>query len=161
GVDGGVQVWDAGTGQLLKAYPHFPQDVAVGLFDPEKAEVLITGRRGNALRSERRPRPLTEAPVATAGARESLRFVGKTEGAISLTYSPNGLLLATGHDNPGAALRLWNTTTGKGVWEFPGQPSACASVAFSEDGKQARGTWDGQSSQAWDVRSHRLGEGLS
>src|SRR5262249_35204409 len=106
-----------------------------------------------------RSAPEPEPP--TVARREPLRFVGKTEGAISLAFSPDGRLLATGHDNPGAAVRLWDPATGKGVWEFPGQPSACASVTFSADGKQVRGSWGPKASQAWDVQSHRLGEGLS
>lgn len=52
----------------------------------------------------------------------------------TMAFSPDGLLLATGHDDGG--VRLWNTDTHELVAEMPLHPMPVSALAFSRDGRR-------------------------
>jgi len=61
------------------------------------------------------------------------------DGILCLALSPNGKMAASVGGslqyNPRQAIRLWDTATGKQIWELLGHPSVPALVAFSPDGQ--------------------------
>jgi WD40 repeat protein len=70
---------------------------------------------------------------------------------VSLTFSEDGKLLATGGE--GGALRLWDAATGAERYRFVGHASAVHSVGFSPDGKLLAAASDDAPLFVWDVES--------
>ncbi|MDE0636983.1 MAG: hypothetical protein OXI43_14190, partial [Candidatus Poribacteria bacterium] len=64
---------------------------------------------------------------------EELVYTGHTEYAISITFSPDGKMLASG--NGDSTLRLWDVATGEEKRTLRGHTGNAFSVAFSPDGK--------------------------
>src|SRR5262249_45404754 len=125
-----VFVLEAASGREVTWFPQGGQEVAVGVFLADSREIQCVGRHGDRLRADRRPRPEIPEPPTVAEEREPLRFEGQTKRANCVAFSPDGRLLATGHDEP-PAVRLWDTTTGKVVHEFSGLTTRADRVAFS------------------------------
>jgi hypothetical protein len=68
-------------------------------------------------------------PLPT-GAVVRLGTAAHLQGVIVVAYSPDGKRLATG--GPGETVRVWDTATGKSLFQFKAKPSA---LAFSPDGE--------------------------
>ena len=73
------------------------------------------------------------------------RFVGHSDAVLSVTFSPNSALVATGsgrlHDETADpskvnnSVKLWDVATGKEVGQLLGHASAVESTSFSPDGR--------------------------
>ena len=85
---------------------------------------------------------------------------GHTDDVISVSFSPNGMLLATGSGDHTA--RIWDVATGRCAHILKGHTGHVSSVCFSPNGKLlATGSYD-KTARIWDVatgRSVRVFEG--
>ncbi len=74
---------------------------------------------------------------------------GTAAGGGSVVISPDGHLIATGHEDKTA--RLWEANSGKAVRILRGHDAGVTSIAFSPDGKRLlTGSLD-QTARLWDV----------
>jgi WD40 repeat protein/serine/threonine protein kinase len=74
---------------------------------------------------------------------------GHTGGVLSVAFSPNGQLLATGGEDGTA--KVWDARTGQELFTFKGR-AAVNSVAFSPDGQRLSAA-SGGTAQIWDART--------
>jgi WD40 repeat protein len=110
-----VRLWDAGTGELLRA---FPRGRGAVTFSPD-GKLLATAGEDNAV-------SLWDA--ATGELKRSLK--GNPAGLVA--FSPDGQTLA-GVEGPAGPLVLWDARSGERRGEVGGGPVSQA--AFSPDGK--------------------------
>ncbi len=131
---GGVPVWDAATGRLLRQLP-VPSACTV-VFSPDGSRLASAGPDGGAV-----------FDVGTG--HEVFPLLGQ-HSMIGIDWSRSGALLATGGLDGTA--RVWDATTGEQRLVLAGTAGLVANVAFSPDGTRLlTGGGDG-SARVWDVR---------
>jgi uncharacterized protein YjiK len=86
-----------------------------------------------------RPAPVPERLVGT--------FSGHTRGVVSVTFSPDGSLLATASIDK--TVRLWQAMTGTHIRTLTGHTDAVRGVAFSPDGTLLATTSDDKTGRLW------------
>jgi len=69
----------------------------------------------------------------------------------AVALSPDGLLIASGHDD--GVIRLWDTQTAKEIRVCAGHQGSVLSVAFSPDGKTLASGSDDNSVRLWDTQT--------
>ena len=70
---------------------------------------------------------------------------------LSVTFSPDGKILATGDDN--AEIRLWRASDGEQLLLCKGHTSRVWSVAFSPDSQILASGSEDQTIKLWDVKT--------
>ncbi len=96
-------------------------------------------------------------PTAPAGPAVAMRFVRAgaarfarpATGAITLAFSPDGVLLAG--KGPGNAVVVWDADTGKELTRFVGHQGPVTALAFTPDGKALASGSDDTTILLWDV----------
>ena len=84
---------------------------------------------------------------------EGALFTGHTDEVISVSFSPDGSMLASGSLDK--TVRLWEVSTGIHLRTFRGHSRFVLNVAFSPDGVTlASGSWDG-TIRLWEVATGR------
>jgi WD40 repeat protein len=73
-----------------------------------------------------------------------------TDTVVSVAFSPDGKLLASGGIDK--VVRLWDVTTGKTIATLKGHIDTISSVVFSPDGKTLASTGTDRTILLWDVR---------
>ncbi len=73
----------------------------------------------------------------------------------SLAFSPDGALLATGHERPTKVVRLWNTATWQVQTDLIGSTATIDAIAFSPDGRHLAAC-AGTALLVWDVPTGNL-----
>lgn len=74
--------------------------------------------------------------------------------AVSVAFSPNGQILASG--GPGSIISLWDLRARKELRTFSGQCfDVVSSVAFSPDGKTLASGYESGTVRLWDIASGR------
>jgi WD40 repeat protein/tRNA A-37 threonylcarbamoyl transferase component Bud32 len=135
-----VRLWNAQTGKLLRTLKESTGPVALS----PNGELLATHVEYSDLQ------------VWDVRTGKLLRTL---KGAVSVAFSPNGKLLATGE---GTYIQVWDVRTGKLLRTLKGDAyGPRKSVAFSPDGKMlaaALEVWEGQygTGELWDVRTGKL-----
>ncbi|WP_437573493.1 pentapeptide repeat-containing protein [Sorangium sp. So ce887] len=137
--DGSVRLWDAVTGQAIRAmHGHLGAAMSVA-FSPDGL-LLASGSSDNTVR----------VWEVTTG-RALRTFEGHTHGVRSVAWSPDGLLLASGSSDK--TVRLWEAGTGRLVRAFKGHTLGVRSVAFSPDGQTLASGSSDKTVRLWRVRS--------
>jgi RNA polymerase sigma factor (sigma-70 family) len=146
-----VELWDARKGELKKTIEmDYGRIIPKFAFSPDGKvlAVLYAGDKGRDATKDDLNGGVRLFDLATGEVIRSVR--GHKHMAVSLAFSPDGKLLATGgsqHDND---VRLWEVATGKEVRTLDAGAIVPA-LAFSPDGKAlASGQGDGRV-VLWDV----------
>jgi WD40 repeat protein len=136
--DGGVRRWTpAGAERLLKSQS---SPLAMALHAPSAA--LAVGYHDGDL----------EILDAATGERRAGPWVHKSR-ILSVAISPDGKLVATGHDDPDWVIRVREVATGRLVRELVGHIRKVSSLAFSPDNALLlSASWD-MTARFWDVKS--------
>ncbi|WP_367275326.1 AAA family ATPase [Microcoleus sp. CAWBG58] len=100
-----------------------------------------------------KPKPpmgiVTALRQAVYGVRERNRLVGHSYGIWSVSFSPDGKILASGgHDS---TIKLWDVSTGKELTTLTGHKYPVYSVSFSPDGKTLASGSVAHTIKLWDV----------
>ena len=132
-----LKLWDAATGQLLRAFEGHAGRVNSVAFFPDGLHVLS----GSSDKS------LILWDVATG--RRVRTFRGHTEGIEAVAVSPDGLTGVSGSVDD--TLNVWDLASGQPIRTFKAQSEGVRSVAFSPDGKWVLSGSDNGTLKLWDV----------
>ncbi|WP_437284240.1 pentapeptide repeat-containing protein [Sorangium sp. So ce406] len=137
--DGSVRIWDAVTGQAIRAmHGHLGAAMSVA-FSPDGL-LLASGSSDRTVR-------LWEVRTGRA-----LRtFEGHTHGVRSVAWSPDGQALASGSSDK--TVRVWEVGTGRALRTFKGHTLGVRSVAWSPDGQALASGSSDKTVRLWRVRS--------
>lgn len=143
-----VKVWDLAAGRLT-AEIYYPELWAIAVaFSRDGTLLAIGGGLTNDvfLFDTETWRQVAEYPGI--GASSSL------DEPFSISFSPDGRLLASGSGSSDRAIGLWDVTTHTRVATLEGHTYPVASTSFSPDGSiLASGSWD-RTIKLWDVATH-------
>jgi RNA polymerase sigma factor (sigma-70 family) len=145
------ELWDARKGQLKKTFKmDYGRIVPRITFSPDgkSLAVLYAGETDRNTKVGGLQGGVRLFDLATGKAIRTIR--GHMDMAVSMTFSPDGRLLATGGSQNDNDVRLWDVATGKEVRRIETGTGVHA-VAFSPDGK-ALASGQGESRVVlWDV----------
>jgi len=150
--EGSVQIWNLGSGALVKSYP--VSAVAFSADGLSMARVEISPQLRVVI-----------ADLSSGQPKQTIR--PRNPGAVS--FSPDGKAIAI-IDTSNSDLKLWSVATGSEIKTIPGDKAigstALIAAAFSPDGKAiAAAPYSGYSIKSWDVTAARelhtfYGQGL-
>ena len=138
----GLKLWDVVTRRETD-FPNLPDEIdswTVGSvafsFDDSK---IALGLGGSGILYE----------IATG---REIAFLGHVSGVLSVAFSPDSKMLASGGFDD--AIKLWNVDTGQNIATLKGHGGFVSSVAFSPDSKMlAAGLWN-HTIKLWNVVTH-------
>ncbi|MHC4627020.1 MAG: protein kinase domain-containing protein [Planctomycetota bacterium] len=78
-----------------------------------------------------------------------------SEGIISVAWSPNGSVIASGSGWIGGPIRLWNADSGELLGKLQGHTSWISDMVFSKDGLRLYSSSGDQTIRIWDVGRQR------
>jgi WD40 repeat protein len=158
GATPGLKLWNAKTGDLVRAFKDFGVNSAV--FSPDGRKIL-TGESPSTYIDTGKLSPSLILWDAVTGDR-LMTFTGHTEWVNSVAFSPHGEYVASGSGNDAlgpskdSTVRIWDAATGKLLKTLPGHSGPVTSIAFSPDGTRiVSGSADKQL-KLWDVKSGQL-----
>jgi WD40 repeat protein len=130
-MDGRVFLWDVGSGQPVSEFSVDAHRLGWTTFSPDGETVAVASCAARDVVGECRQGDILLYDVATGEIVQ--RFVGHTERANGLAFSPDGTVLASAGVD--ATIRLWDVGTGQPIGEPISRPGCVNTVAFSPDGK--------------------------
>jgi WD40 repeat protein len=134
GRPGGIDVWDAGSGSLMRT---LPAGDAVGC--------LALSADGSLAAHAERGGVVHLAEVETGAARPGLAVGMKA--VASVAFSPDGQALAVAGDGPG--VKLWDVPTGQERAALPGGRGGACFVGFAADGGLLVVVGVGEAARLW------------
>jgi eukaryotic-like serine/threonine-protein kinase len=145
---GVLRIWDARTGQLLRAIPAHGQDrISAVAFHPD-GRWLATASFDRTVK------------VWDATTGEPLKTLTGHTGLISgLAFSRDGRRLASigGEDK---TIKIWDPLTGREILNLRGHTDMCTCVAFSRDGQRLVSASSDRTIRVWDASPLTGNEGL-
>jgi WD40 repeat protein len=147
---GGVRLWDAKTGRLLRALGDRKEQIAAVAVSPDSRWVAAAGGGRDGFGVVR----LWDARNGS----EVWRQKGHKTAALAVAFSPDGRSLASGGAD--GTVRLRDARTGEVRRSLEGHAGAVTAVAFSADGKTLASGGAGPSVRLWDPRTGRPGRTL-
>ncbi|HEY7424322.1 MAG TPA: sigma-70 family RNA polymerase sigma factor, partial [Gemmataceae bacterium] len=162
GEDKVVRLWNVSSGKLLHKLEH-PWGVFAVSFAPD-GKTLASGGSDQSISSweqlfapEGYPSAVRLWDVATGKLLHTLE--GHQQAIDSLSFSPNGKVLASGSRD--RTIRLWNTSTAKELRTLKCHQQVTFSLSFAADGKVLASVGMGPAVHLWDVTTgaelHRPG----
>ena len=142
-----ASVLDVNTGELLKTFTHEGVGLSVA-FSPD-GQTLASGGGGiienNSISFDRGYLTLWDANTGEL----KRTLTGHTNAVRSITFSPDGQVLASGSFDE--TIRLWDANIGEPLKTLTGHKGDVLSVAFSPDGQTlaSGGGWLGGSIRLW------------
>jgi WD40 repeat protein/DNA-binding SARP family transcriptional activator len=136
--DGGVTVWDATSGDRLETFP-WRSDLTG--FVPDDQRVLVS----------------TDPPVIQVDDTGEMRATYPTPEANTVVYSPDGSVLASGHQD--GRVLLWDAETGVQIATLNPASDRLPGVnnlAFSPDGSLLVSASSDGTAKVWDLRTDRV-----
>ena len=153
---GVVRIWEVATGKLLATLTG-PRRPVRGLAMASSGRLVAVAEDGAfmwELNKNASPAVEVEKPRPAPVVRGQLRRLeGQVASARSLGFSPDGRLLAVGHET--GSLRLWDVKAGKELHSFERLGGRVTSVAFSADGARVSANANIQGVRTWEVESKR------
>jgi RNA polymerase sigma factor (sigma-70 family) len=138
--DGGsstVRLWDVASGRLLRELKGHTGGVTAVAFAPDGRTLVSASHDATicfwdpATAKQAGKIQVSDGTVQTI---DRMRHNGiNNGGVVTVVYSPDGRLLASGSYD--GTVRLWDAGTGKELHALPGHGREVTSVAFSPDGK--------------------------
>jgi hypothetical protein len=77
------------------------------------------------------------------------------EQIMSVAWSPDGSIIASGSGFLGGPIRLWEATSGKGLEPLEGHTSRISELIFSKDGQRLYSASGDQTIRIWDIGQHQ------
>jgi len=144
--ESGVCVWDLKSRQTVRRFLDFRSDGHGGpiCFSPE-GDRLAVGDYSGRIRI-----------LDWAGNRLLVDIPAHHQQIMSLAYSPDGKLLASGSGYSADDIRLWNPATGQPAGSLAGHTSWIPVLQFSGDGRRLLSGSADQTIGIWDVPARRL-----
>ncbi len=133
--DQSVRLWDVRTGECLRTFQGYSNQVYAVAFSP----------RGDTLASGGHDQSVRLWDVRTG---ECLRIQGHSNKVYAVAFSPSGTLISGSGDR---TIRLWHTITGECLRTFQGHQAAIWSVAFSPDGQTFVSGSEDQTVRLWNI----------
>ena len=133
---GEVILWDVATGAPSRI--ESGGDIVNVSFSPDGRTIAYSARGGPMVKL----RDVSSRTVATTQGRYDFGFT-------SLSFSPDGALIATGHEN--GTVMLWDVATRTLAATLAGHSGEVYTIAFSPDGSTLASGASDQTAKLWDV----------
>jgi WD40 repeat protein len=138
--DGVLTLWDAATGQELRAWKgHEPVRLCKIAFSPDGRR-LAAPWHGKSIKV-----------WDTGDGREVFTLEGHTEAVTGIALSPDGRRLATASDD--STLKVWDAESGRELLALRGHTGPVRGLAFSPDGRRLASAGEDGTVKLWDTTS--------
>ena len=155
GADNCVRIWAVETGQLLVTLPTHDRWVEALAFHPHGDLLATANHRAIALWDIAELASQTNSGRANSDSFRPIHSLQEDESyALSLAFSPDGALLASGKEN--SLITVWHMATRTKIHTLRGHATEVNSVAFSPVGEMlASSSYDG-TVRLWDIASGQV-----
>ncbi len=142
-----IKLWDAATGNLKQTWTDDGETFALA-FSPDGRAIATGGGSAGGAAGRGSEQGIVQARDAATG-KILWRNRAHATGVLSVAFSPNGKMVASGgQDN---TVRLWDAATGKALRTLDSSGLRVNAVAFSPDGKLLAGGGDDRAVTLWDA----------